>query len=503
MRKLKYTALLLMVLFASSSCNKWLDLKPEDGIIRQNYWQTKEQLGAAVIGCYSSMLDDGLIRQLFRWGEMRGDMVAMAPRASIDDVNIQEGNILPSNSITSWAAVYRTINYCNTVIEFGPTVKAKDKTLTDVQLNANLAEAHAIRGLMYFYLLRAFGEVPLQLKATSSDNTLEQLAKSSKEDVYKQIIEDYKFAEINAVTSYTSVINNKGRITKYAVYAMLADAYLWNDEYDNCITYCQKIEDSNQFALFQATDQQSFFNMVYRNDQNSSIESIFELQFDSQKQNPAYGLFASSSRPYQIGAAVTDYFGVDEIDPLNKDYRGDGGSIKADDQSIAKAAGIYSGSDFKLVDGSNSTANWLIYRYSDVLLMKAEALVWSTTAPQPQASIDALALIERVRTRANALAFTEEAPSDTSPEDISAYILRERSREFAYEGKRWFDMLRIAKRNNYAQLDLILDIVAEAAPADRQQSIINKYRDVRSHYFPISELELQADKNLVQNPYYK
>nr|WP_294899012.1 RagB/SusD family nutrient uptake outer membrane protein [uncultured Pedobacter sp.] len=498
MRKLKYTALLLVVLFTASSCNKWLDLKPEDGIIRQNYWETKEQLNAAVVGCYSSLQNPDLLKQLFRWGEMRGDMVNPSLVGSIDDINIKEGNILSSNTITDWSDVYQTINYCNTVLQFGPTVTAKDNTLTPIQLNAYLGEAHAIRGLMYFYLLRAFGEVPLQLTATASDASLQQLEKSSKEEVNKVIIDDLKFAETSVPVNYGSVLNDKGRITKYAVYAMLADVYLWNDDYEDCITYCQKVEDSNQYALFQATSQQSFFNTVIRN--GNSVEGIFELQFDSQKQNPAYGLFAASNRPYVIGDKVTDYYGIDDVDPLNKDYRGDGCSIKADDQSIAKSAGIYSGSDFKLVDNSNSTANWLFYRYSDVLLMKAEALAWSD---RPNSGTDALALIDRVRKRANALAFTEEAPSDTSPEDITAYILRERSREFAYEGKRWFDMLRIAKRNNYQQLDLMLDIIAEAAPSDRQQSIIGKYRDVRSHYFPIGEKELQADHKLVQNPYYQ
>ncbi len=498
MKKLKYTALLLLVLFTSSSCNKWLDLKPEDGIIRQNYWQTKEQLKAAVIGCYSSLLQPGLIYQLFRWGEMRGDMVSLSLQASIDDVNIIEGNILASNSIANWSNVYQTINYCNTVLEYGPLVKDKDKTLTDVQLKAYLAEAHALRGLMYFYLLRAFGEVPLQLKATSSDNRLDQLAKSSKEDVYKTIIDDFEFAEVNAPLSYENKINSKGRITKYAVYAMLADAYLWNDDYENCIAYCEKVELSNQFALFQTSNQQTFFDEVFRN--GNSQESIFEIQFDPQKQNPAYTFFAAANRQYLIGAKVPDYFGVDAVDPLNKDFRGDGASIRADDQSITKTAGIYNGSDFRLVDNTNSTANWFLYRYSDILLLHAEALTWSGRA---NGGIDALALIERVRDRANALEFTEEAPSDTSPEDISAYLLRERSREFAYEGKRWFDMLRIAKRNNYQQLDLMIDIIAENAPVDRQQSIINKYRDVRSHYFPISQYELQSDKNLVQNPYYQ
>jgi hypothetical protein len=79
----------------------------------------------------------------------------------------------------------------------------------------------------------------------------------------------------------------------------------------------------------------------------------------------------------------------------------------------------------------------------------------------------------------------------------------ERAREFAFEGKRWFDILRNSKRNNYAHIQYLIDIVTKSAPSDRQQYILNKYKDTRSHYLPINLYELQTDKNLVQNPFYQ
>lgn len=63
--------------------------------------------------------------------------------------------------------------------------------------------------------------------------------------------------------------------------------------------------------------------------------------------------------------------------------------------------------------------------------------------------------------------------------------------------------LRFAKRNNYAQKQILLDVVSASVPSDRQQGAIAKARDVNSHYFPIYDYELQTDKNLVQNPFYK
>ncbi len=508
--KLKHILLLLIVILSASSCNKWLDLRPEDGIIRQNYWQTKEQLQAAVVGCYASLLEPGLVQSFFNWGELRGDMISVTNFASTDELNVVEGNILPSNSLTDWTEVYQTINYCNTVIDFAPNVKEKDKTLTDLQLNAYLAEAKGIRALMYFYLLRTFGEVPLQLKATSSDVSLQQLAKSSRDDVYKQIMDDLKFAELNSPLTYGNITLDKGRLTRFAILAIEADAYLWMDDYENCLQACDKIINSNQFALVPVVNdaQSNWFSTVFRF--GNSQESIFELQFDQQKLNPFYGMFASGSRHFGASARVMEeVYGVDEFDATNKDMRGDGASVKAEDGTISKFAGYYSGTDFKTVSSSISYTHWFMYRYSDILLLKAEALTW---LGRGQEALDIIKVIRGqedpaspggVTRGVNALPVTEEFPSADDPLGISVYILNERSREFAFEGKRWFDILRVAKRNNYQQIDLIVDMIAKTAPADRQQSMINKYKDVRSHYLPINEYELRTDPNLEQNPFYE
>jgi hypothetical protein len=81
--------------------------------------------------------------------------------------------------------------------------------------------------------------------------------------------------------------------------------------------------------------------------------------------------------------------------------------------------------------------------------------------------------------------------------------LQERQREFAFEGKRWFDVLRNAKRNNYQHLDYLLKMAAISVPPERQQAALSKLKDPNSHYMPIFLYELQTDKLLVQNPFYK
>jgi hypothetical protein len=138
-----------------------------------------------------------------------------------------------------------------------------------------------------------------------------------------------------------------------------------------------------------------------------------------------------------------------------------------------------------------------VYRYSDVLLMKAEACA------QASRGQDALDIIKTVRDRAHALVATERQPDPADAGEVAAYVLEERAREFAFEGKRWYDVLRNAKRNNYANLNILLDMVAGTVPANRQQSALGKYRDFNSHYFPVQQGELLKNKLLTQNPFYE
>ncbi|MDP4289567.1 MAG: RagB/SusD family nutrient uptake outer membrane protein [Bacteroidota bacterium] len=500
-QKAKYLILLLFAVMLTTSCNKWLELKPQDGIIRQNFWKTKEDVKAVVVGIYSSMLGN-LSQTLFTWGEIRGDMVTSTLKTSTDQLNIMNDNITSSNSVTSWANVYQIINYCNTVIAFAPQVLNTDKTFTQTALNGYLAEAYGIRALMYFYLMRTFGEVPLQLTATSSDASIKMLPKSSQTDVYNQIVSDLTFAENNAVLTYNDNNQDKGRITKYTVNAIQADVYLWMEKYTDCITACDKVINSGKFGLIEGKRDDGSFNTQWFNTvfyTGNSNESIFEFQFDNQKTNPFYSFLINSSTNQFVGSSfvMDEFYTVDPIDDKNKDIRADLGSIRASDGLIWKYAGA-SNSDPKAVRNSTSSyAHWFVYRYADILLMKAEALACTS---QGQAALD---LVKVIRNRANALQATEKAPDPTSAVDVCDYIMDERAREFAFEGKRWFDILRNAKRNNYAHLQYLLDIITKIAPPALQQSMVSKYSDVRSHYLPINLYELQTDSKLIQNPFYQ
>lgn len=506
---------IVVVAIGLGSCKKWLDLKPQDGIIKEEFWKTKEQVKASVIGIYSSMMESSsgsyatsgyvpsLTELLFVWGEGRADNIATATASSADDIALVNVNIQAANVNTNWRPFYRTINFCNTVIEKAPGVLANDNTFTQAQLDNYLSEALTIRALMYFYLVRSFGDVPLKLDATLSDENITPIPKTPKDKILEQILADLKLAEAKSVKTYGDVASDKGRVTTYTINSILADVYLWMDKYTECIAECDKVISSGKFGLIKGATNNgvtidyndNWFNTLYFN--GNSNEGIFELQYSNQRLNPFFPILSSSvsSRRWTATADLMDrVFAVDFTNDKNYDIRGDGASVRAATSTVWKYVGA---NETALRSADQSYAHWFFYRYADILMMKAEAL------NETGKGQDALDLIYTIRKRANALDVTDLTPSPTDKNLIQDFILAERAREFCFEGKRWFDVLRNAKRNNYERINILLNMVAISAPSNMQQSAQAKMKDHNSHYLPIYIYELQTNKLLVQNPFYK
>jgi len=515
--KLVLISFLLLFALGFSSCKKWLELKPQDGIVKEEFWKTKEQVQASVFGIYSSMMEyssgtygnptnyiPSMAELFFVWGEGRADHVATATASSADDIALVNVNIQPTNVNANWRPFYRTINFCNTVIEKAPEVLANDNTFTQKQLDNYLSEALTIRALMYFYLARTFGDVPLKLDATLSDENIKSIPKSTQAEIFAQIVKDLTAAEAKAVTTYGDPASDKGRVTVFTINAILADVYLWMEKYTESIAACDKIINSNRFGLIRGATvngttieyNENWFNTLYYN--GNSNEGIFELQFSQQRLNPYFAIF-SSSISARRWTAVPDLmervFSVDITNDKNYDIRGDGGSVRAATSTVWKYVGANNTGTLRSLD--QSFAHWFFYRYADILLMKAEAL---NEIGNGQAALD---LVYTVRARANALASTDLTPAANDKNLIQDFIIEERAREFCFEGKRWFDVLRNAKRKNYQRLPILLNMVAISAPSNMQQSAQAKLKDYNSHYLPIYLYEMQTNKLLVQNPFYK
>lgn len=520
-----------------SSCSDYLNLEPVDGVIVSRFWQNKEEVRDALMGCYASMMVTDVMENYVIWGELRADLIK--PRVSASNLsalsNFQNGDISSTMGFCHWGNFYRVINNCNTVLHFAKQTQLIDDSFTDQLLAEYEAEATAIRALMYFYLVRTFRDVPYITQASLSDAQNFKVSTTKGEQILDSLINDLK--RIDRLQNGTNrgipfsygsdVRHNKGRFTVWSVKTLLADIYLWKGDYANCVNELNQVMNSGQFTLFPVSstpieDEDIFgnkFTVYYPSEgdadnmflsmfvNGNSVESIFELQVGTDYQNPYYNMFNPINGSIVANMEVLSSDGLFPPSALDRgwyDIRGEGFSYRQG--FVWKWIGT-SRSSYTFRPNGMSHSNWIFYRLADVYLMKAEALCQLGKQSGDHALLEqSLELVKAVRARASAPETTNEILDETNinPDALEKFILLERARELAHEGKRWFDVLRHAKRNDYAGIGYLVDLATAAASPDKVFSLTNKWiGNFNSHYLPIHENELRINEALVQNPFYR
>lgn len=537
-----------------SSCSDFLDITPLNKVVLENFWTQKSEVNAVLMGCYESLESEESIIRMGVWGEMRSENILQGASIGNEYNEILNENILPTNSLTKWNVMYQTINRCNTVCHYAPMVQKKDPNYTVNELNANIAEASFIRDLCYFYLIRTFRDVPLsfeptiddtkefQIPATPMNAALDSLIKdleSVKDYAVKRYIDDSKMSNAQAASQ---AYENSSRVTRVAIYALLADLNLWRGNYDETIKYCDLIIDfkKNQYKekiaqIGDLTDMQEFagiplileapagsvtcgnaYNEIFGT--GNSFESIFELYFRNNQQvkNKYVNEFFGKDRLGSI-SGLSRYCkdaatGNSDLFTKN-DCRIYATSEKSNSRyAITKYVNSSVSMDIKNVTdekslklttsrGNAEYANWIIYRLTDVMLMKAEACILKGEAEYETA----FTLINAVNKRAHN--YTTSAAKDTlvfddyrtSQEKMEQLLLDERNRELMFEGKRWYDLVRIAVRDGNNQR-----LVSEATKKyqDKVNALKIKLADPNIIFFPYNKEELKVNPFLKQNSAY-
>jgi starch-binding outer membrane protein, SusD/RagB family len=269
-----------------------------------------------------------------------------------------------------------------------------------------------------------------------------------------------------------------GRANKYSIMALLADVYLWDQQYQKSIDYCDSITNTGLFSLESSS---TWFNLY--NPGNSPVEAIFELQYNDDlenQENPIYYelIPTSGTANLKLSKNVAIIFNKEDLrlcdanTPIWK-YKG---------LDISSTVGR---------NGNQRSGHFIYYRYADIILMKAEAETELNNFGE------ANSLVRETLDRAG-MSFEDVA----SKENMRKAVLDERAREFVIEGKRWFDLLRAAKRNHFENKQLIIDMILSGADIKQQAVLRTKVYDTLSYYLPIPEHDIIYNQNLVQNSFY-
>ncbi len=491
MRHFRIYIMSLVALLLMSCSDDFLDRQPLDTINTENYPTTAEELVTVVNGAYQPLQWPKLYN-LRMWSTdiMAGNSIVGAGGGS-DGIETQDMANFVTNTdnagvLDLWRGPWPGILMSNIVLDAAPQMEIDE----DIR-KRSMGEAHFLRAHYYFILARFFGDVPLITEPQSSDSDLFP-PRDPVAQVYELIISDLNAAAelLPPKSSYGS--ENKGRVSKGAAYGLLAKVHLTLGNYQEVVQYATEVE-----SLGYALNENYADNFSITNE--NSVESLFEVQYAS---NGGYDFWsnenqASWASPFMgpRGANfVAGGFGWNQpTEEFVNAY--EEGDERKDATVLYEGGPEFDGKEYEsrfsftgyntrkfLVPLSqvsaydNSPMNFPILRFADVLLMKAEAL---NELGQTELAEDYLNM---VRNRAGL-----DDIENLSQADFRNAVLHERRIELAFEGQRWFDLIRV----NDGEYGL-----------NFLRSIGRNNASQKHLLFPIPQIELDRNPNLVQNPGY-
>lgn len=473
----------LLLLFIISACNP-LDENPKAFIASNNFYKTTEDADAAVIAIHNAINSSThtLYNRLIQIStEMATDDYEAGPRARNAHVRALSNLTHDASNdrmLELWRQSYDGINRANIVIDNitnNPNVDAqKAKDLVN--------EAKFLRAVLYFNIVRWFGDVPLVLHETKTlTSEAINVSNTPETEVYAQIETDLIDAEALPVVQQI-----KGRITAGAAKSLLSKVYLTQKKWQKAADKSKEVIDSKVYDLFEN------FADVYNVASKNGKEHIFSAQFKGFT-NWNGNMLASTAAPTSVPGIAGD-----QADALHTA----GGLFEAFAESdkrkyITFAVEFVSPTDgktYKVAPHFNkyfdpstpaspgqSSKNTPIIRFAEVLLINAEALN-ELNGP----TSEAFAGIDRVRKRAGIDLLSVTSPS-ISKDDFREAVFEERRKELVYEYQRWFDL---ARRGS----DYFVAKLKAAGKTNAQPKHI---------HFPIPQRELDLNKNLKQIPDWK
>ena len=214
-----------------TACSDFLTIYPTDRIVGDDFWKNKNDVSQVVDGCYLSMIDYSNQERAIMWGAYRSDELVKLTDYNDNTLdNISAVNLLPTNRYNSWDTFYKVINNCNIVLNHAPQVMAEDPEFTEGDYQVVRAQMLALRSLCYFYLVRAFRDIPYTAQSYEDDSQIENIAQSAPDVVLQNCLNDLEEARAFIMRSGAygqTDWRNKGYMTRDAVHALIADIYLW------------------------------------------------------------------------------------------------------------------------------------------------------------------------------------------------------------------------------------------------------------------------------------
>ena len=428
--------LVVIVTITLTACNKKLDLAPEGTLTEHAALSDSSNVAGLLAGAYLSL-----------WNGCNGDEYILGDLttgiATSYDLRYVTGiyDSKDQGIATFWNNNYATVNLANVVI----VNLSKNAQFSQALQKQYIAEAKFIRAYSYFNLLKLFGDgalqgkmnnmgVPLRLQPFSGYDSSQNISRSTNGQVYAQIIQDLNDAIADLPTGYSTDLSERTRATPGSAEALAARVSLYMDNYAQCNTYCDQVLNDSHYSLM------------------PSITTVFP--------NNSSGVGSYPFNPEIIFAFPSSYNNDPTQYAFNNTYYSQGYTQVSDSFRLTYNVGDIRNTamfDTITVYGStvitpqkftdpNDKDNLVMFRLSEVILNKAEALTALNGVNQP--SIDLLNQVHQRAFPAGQAPAPYTIANFPTPQSLIDQILQEREWEFAFEGQDRFDRIRLGKQPN-------------------------------------------------------
>lgn len=477
-----------------SSC---LDMEPTSELVDSNFWKNKEQFSAFNIGLQAQFRSTGYL--LIELGEMRSNIYGGTPFSGESSSGYHEMYNNTMNAMTpcisNFGGLYTVINQLNLMIDH----TNETDLLTDAEKNKYLGNAYGMRAFFYLQLLKSYGKAVIYLEHTEGstlDLNITARAESTGEEVMEQIKKDIKASE-DAYGDNYAFSDSRNGWSLAATKMLKGDAYLWSGKqmgggtadyqvakqayedvknadvalqtnYEDVFAFSKKENKEIIFAIYNGENETNLWNGQYSNtlvmnQQNMGSYGLYDYDADDYVWFDESDM-ADGSGVMRVSLNKELYDGTNYASRLYRD--GDTrflGSLREVYDANWNYVGVIAHKFRGTMLTGKATTSWLddqpIYRYSECLLGLAEAKVLLGEDPKDE--------INAVRERAYGKEYFDaheevQYPNDTdedfyannpfvgSDEDPEEAILKERCREFLFEGKRWYDIRLFDKATKYS-----------------------------------------------------
>lgn len=461
--------LLAAIVCSAVACSDELDLAPITEKAANSFFASEAEIESAIAGVYAQLQSGGLYGlDLIGVGEIPGEDTFEEIAANdggrfgqLDDFSTNADNDLVGDI---WRESYEGIQRTNVVLNRIEDIEYEDSSLKTVRIG----EVKFIRALLYFNLVRLYGDVPLVVEETLNPSDFFGQGRTAASEVYLQIEADLE----DAIQSLPRE-KSPGRPAQGAAQALLADVLMNQGNYADASGLLESVINSSIYSLMPTTSE--IFGMA--NEGNEEV--LFEVQFASGVNGNTEGSPAATQfRPSgTTGNAKGHNLPSEEF--VNSYEAGD---TRRDDYVglDPEANPFYFSTKYEVspTGVNDSGTDYYVIRYADVLLKYAEAL--TETGRQDEA----IPFINQVRNRAGL-----DNTTATSQAEVRAAVEQERRFEFIGEGHRWFDLKRTGR-------------AVETMNAWFQATNKNVTINADNLILPIPQSQIDTDPAITQNSGY-